>query len=125
MSTLRILALVFGIIFVLVGFLGFVPAAVINGNLLGIFSVNFLHNIIHIVSGVLALLSAYKESLAKLFFQVFGIIYGIVTLLGFFMAGGMVFGMHMNLADNFLHLFLAVVFLYLGFFFKGKTLPKS
>lgn len=116
MSTLRIIAVIFGIVFIVVGILGFVPGITVGGHLLGIFSVDAMHNFVHIVSGIVALLAASKDTLSKLFFQVFGIIYGIVTVWGFLT--GNVLGMQMNMPDNILHLVIAVIALYLGFFFR-------
>jgi Domain of unknown function (DUF4383) len=50
------LALLFGIVFLLVGILGFVPAVTSNEMLLGIFHVNTAHNIVHLASGIVFLL---------------------------------------------------------------------
>ena len=50
----RTLAKVFGVVFVLVGILGFVPGITSGGHLLGIFEVDTTHNIIHLISGILA-----------------------------------------------------------------------
>ena len=53
-------AILFGLVFLLIGILGFVPAAThdVNGMpmLLGIFHVNFAHNIVHLASGAVFLL---------------------------------------------------------------------
>ncbi len=101
---------VLGVVFVLSGILGF-----FNHPVLGILEVNTLHNLIHIVSGILALYFAGKpESQAKTFAVVFGVVYGLVTILGFLL-GGNIFGLlHVNLADNLFHLILTVVFLAVG-----------
>jgi Domain of unknown function (DUF4383) len=112
------LAWVFGIVFILVGVLGFVPGVTSGGLLLGIFSVDTMHNSIHLLSGVLAILAAMGTGMyARLYFKVFGIIYALVTILGFVM-GGEVLGMMMNMADNLLHLIIAVVALWAGFGMK-------
>lgn len=116
--TLTKISVVFGVVFILIGILGFIPGITVNGLLLGIFSVNAMHNIVHLVTGVLALLVAKNVNYAKVFFIVFGIIYLIVALMGFFTTGGVVMGMTMNMADNLLHLVVALVALYLGFFYK-------
>lgn len=107
-------AIAFGVVFVLIGVLGFVPAAVDGSQLLGIFHINTLHNVIHLASGAAALLSAATHKTAKLYFAVFGIVYGLVTVLGF--ATHSLLGlMHLDLADNILHLVISLASLYLGF----------
>jgi hypothetical protein len=74
---------------------------------------------VHIASGVVALLAASKASLARWYFIIFGFIYAATAILGFAHNGDL-FGMHVNMADNFLHLFIAVVALFFGFTFKAK-----
>jgi len=112
--TLKCFAALFGLVFVVVGILGFVPALTPNGLLLNVFMVDNLHNIVHLGTGIIALLAATKEHLSRLFFQVFGIIYAVVAILGFFLKGNMML-MQMNAADNWLHLGIAIVALLLGF----------
>jgi hypothetical protein len=121
MSTSKI-AKVFGIILVLVGILGFVPGITNNGSLLGIFEVNTLHNIIHLLTGIFALVLA--KSSPKMFFKVFGVVYLIVTIVGF-VQGTTVLGLFgVNMADNVLHLAIAAFALWLGFMKKegGMTM---
>lgn len=108
---------ILGIVFLAIGVIGFV-----NNPLLGIFEVDALHNIIHILSGALALLAvSMGASAMRTFSRIFGIVYGLVAVLGF-VSGDNVLGLIMvNTADNVLHLVLAVVFLYLGFGYKEST----
>jgi len=50
-------AILVGLIFLLIGIVGFVPAITsANGMLLGIFHVNTAHNIVHLASGIVFLL---------------------------------------------------------------------
>ncbi len=109
-----------GIVFLLIGVLGFTPLAFESDGvkkLLGLFQVDAVHNIVHILSGLVFLAAAQKERLARTAFQVFGIVYALVTLIGFLVGdGGSVLGLfHVNMADNLLHLILTAAFLYLGF----------
>jgi len=109
------LAMVFGVVLVAVGLLGFVPGVTTDGMLLGIFEVDALHNIIHIATGLAALAAAYGMYSTRLFFQVFGVVYALVAVVGF-VQGHTVLGLIMtNMADHVLHLVLAAAFLYLGF----------
>ncbi len=120
------LAKLFGVIVLLVGILGFVPGVTSNGHLLGIFEVNTLHNIIHLASGILALAASMSSAKAsRMFFQVFGVVYGLVTVVGF-VQGNTVLGLiGVNLADNLLHLAISAFALYAGFMMKPKSMPMA
>lgn len=103
---------ILGWVFIVIGLLGF-----FNNPILGIFPVNGLHNIIHLLTGVLALVAASKgEEASVMFSKIFGVVYALVTVLGFLTPGfinGLLNGA--STADNLLHLVLAVVFLYAGY----------
>lgn len=115
------LAWVFGGILALVGVLGFVPGVTSGGMLLGIFEVDTLHNVIHLATGLAALAAAYGLYSTRLFFQVFGVVYAIVAVVGF-IQGDTVLGLiTTNMADHALHLLLAAVFLYVGFMMKEES----
>ncbi|MEK7579399.1 MAG: DUF4383 domain-containing protein [Patescibacteria group bacterium] len=106
-----------GIVLLVIGILGFIPGiTTTDGYLLGIFHVDGLHNIIHIITGLIGLIvSAKSERAQRLFFQIFGWIYLVVTILGF-LGSGMVLGLFVaNVADNILHLVIAVLSLWLGY----------
>ena len=109
--------MLFGIVFLAVGILGFVPGVTINDMLLGIFMVNKVHSIVHIASGAIFLIASMAGAgAARLWFQLFGIIYAIVAVLGFMNPNGMLFGMMSNNpADTWLHVVLAVAMLGIGF----------
>lgn len=114
------LAWVFGIVFLAVGVLGFVPALTPGGYLLGLFMVDPLHNVIHIASGLLALGAVLMGNYARLYFQVFGVVYAVVAVVGF-LQGDTVLGLIMtNMADHVLHLVIAVVALWVGFGMKDR-----
>ena len=110
----------FGVVFLAIGIAGFMPNFAHNGLLFGHFEVNGMHNAVHLISGAIALFAATKASYARLYFQVFGVLYAIVAVLGFVYAGNILM-MHFNLADNYLHLVIAVVALYLGFLCKRQS----
>jgi hypothetical protein len=114
---LKTAAKVFGIIFVIIGILGFIPGITSEGHLLGIFHVNTLHDMIHLASGIIAIgagMSGTKAS--RMYFQIFGVVYGLVTVLGFIAGNGEILGVIANnLADNLLHVLISGSALYLGF----------
>ena len=65
------------------GILGFVPQITPDGHLLGIFHVNTAHNLVHIVSGIIALMAGLAaEHTSRLYFRWFGVVYGLVALIG-------------------------------------------
>lgn len=118
-------ALVWGVVFVLVGIAGFIPGITSTDDmgmkvLLGLFMVNGIHNIVHLLTGAAALASANSEKTARLYFQIFGVVYGLVTIIGFIVGSGhYVLGLiPVNTADNFLHLAIMLVTLYLGFGYR-------
>lgn len=123
---LQKLALTFGIILTAVGVLGFVPGITSDGTLLGIFEVDVLHNIIHLLSGLLALGAARGMGLSpRRYFQVFGVVYAVVTIAGF-LQGETVLGLiGVNMADNVLHLAIAAVALYAGFGMKDSVVDMN
>jgi len=125
---LKKLSWLIAIVFIAVGVLGFVPGVTVAGRLFGVFEVDTLHNIIHIVSGLAFLWAAMSaEKTARMVFQVFGVVYAIVAVVGL-IQGGTVLGLiSTNMADHLLHVVLAVVILYIGFGMKGekKMMPES
>src|SRR5205823_540379 len=101
--------MLFGIVFLAVGILGFVPGITKDDMLLGIFMVNSKHSIVHIASGAVFLIASMSGAgAARLWFQIFGIVYAIVAVLGFMNPNGMLLGMiSNNPADTWLHVVLA------------------
>ncbi len=110
----------FGITFIAAGVLGFIPNPLVAAD--GIFAVNFMHNLVHVLTGSVFLFGALKsERIARLTTQGVGIAYVGVTILGFLMQGEMLLGLiHINDADKWLHLGLAVVILAAGFGVPGE-----
>ena len=119
------LAIAAGIIFILAGAAGFVPALCPSGLLFGLFAVTEMHNIVHIATGVLALLLAFGGGTsARVFFCIAGVVYAVVAVLGFMhVQGGPVGMLGMNTADNYLHAVLAVIGLWIGFFMHRSVMP--
>jgi Domain of unknown function (DUF4383) len=110
-------AILFGVVFLLVGILGFVPSITKDEMLLGIFHVNFAHNVVHLASGAVFLLCGMAGAgPSRMFFKIFGIVYALVAVLGFYYGDNAILGIiSNNSADTWLHIVLAVVMLFLGF----------
>lgn len=119
---LQKILVVFGFIFLAIGILGFIPAAAPNGMLLGLFHVNVVHNLIHLLTGIVALFVGYSNygyDTPRMFFKIFGIIYALVAVLGIWYGDSPILGVVANnMADVILHFVIAAVSLYLGFIYK-------
>ena len=124
----KTVAFVFGVVFLLIGILGFVPALTPNMSLLGLFMVNPLHSIVHLLFGVLGIAAALTGT-EVLYNRAAGIIYFVLGILGFFSAlapGGMLLGLVMiNRADNFLHLVIGLVLAGVGFLAVQTRRPAA
>jgi hypothetical protein len=108
---------ILGLIFIAIGLLGFVPGLVVNSHLFGIFMVSTVHNMVHLLSGLVLLAVGVRasEPAARKTALAFGVIYGLVTLWGFLFPNQQVLGMfHVNMADNILHLLIAVSAILVG-----------
>lgn len=123
----KTLAMIFGVVFVLVGLLGFV-----NMPILGLFEVNVLHNLVHIILGIILIAGSrsMNPKAAVSSMKTVGIIYLIVAVLGFVLVpvSGKLLGLvQMNAADNWLHLVLGVVLLIASMSVKSemKSSPMS
>lgn len=117
----RLVATIFGAVYLLVGLLGFAFTggvgfiATEGGLLLGIFEVNPLHNIAHLLIGA-ALLFAGLASVraAKAVNTTVGAVYLLLGIVGFFLVGTSANILALNVPDHFLHLGSAIVLLAVG-----------
>ncbi len=130
----RTVALLFGIVFLAVGILGFVPATAEpathegltmtqnSAMLLGLFPVNLLHNVVHILFGLWGL-AAYRSVGGSIgYFRAVAVIYALLTVLGLLPQTNTLFGLvplHGN--DVWLHAVLAIVAAYFGFMHRETT----
>ena len=108
------IAMIFGWIFLIIGILGFIPNPIVGEG--GLFHADLNHNIVHILSGIIFLWVAYGAAAkSAMLLKVFGIVYLLVAILGFFMGEGSILGLiEVNAADNWLHLVLGLVFIWAG-----------
>ena len=119
MDSFKVLAFLFGLGFLAIGYAGYSPTYLTEEGLFGYFEVDSMHNIFHIVCGAFALFAAFNSGLAKLYFEVIGIVFLAVAALGFIFDGNL-YIMHANMADNIFNLSVAVVALYMGFLHKSQ-----
>lgn len=122
------MAMVFGVVFVLVGLSGFFPSpppmhapplSVEHGHglALGLFPINTLHNIVHLFFGVLGIAAARGVLVgARSYFQMVAAIYALLAVLGLIPATQTTFGLIPIWGyDVWLHAGLAAVAAYFGF----------
>ena len=105
------ITIVFGLTFVLVGVLGFIPNPLVSAN--GLFEVNAMHNVVHLLTGAAFLFGGLVlESKEDITLKTVTAAYFGVALLGFLTSGNTLLGLvHINEADRWLHLGLAVAML--------------
>jgi hypothetical protein len=117
-SLAQTLAWLFGIVFLLVGILGFIPGITqdapgsfagesSDGSLLGIFQVSVLHNLAHLAFAV-GILAARKHATALTYLLVGGLAYAGLFVLGIL---GAMDWLPADDTDDWLHLGLAVLLL--------------
>lgn len=121
------IANLFGIVFILVGLLGF-----FNNPILGIFAAGTIHSIVHLLSGIalLAFANSKNPGSAAMGLKIVGIVYLLVTILGFIMIGSnesvnLLGLIDVNHADNWLHLVLSLVMIWAGFSGGKKMMMSS
>lgn len=126
----RTFALIYGIVFALVGVAGFIPGLVTPhdaaehelavqqnaGDLLGLFPVNILHNLVHIAFGVWGLAVYRNTSAAIGYARIVAIVYAVFVIMGFIPRLDTVLGLvPLYGNDIWLHALLAAVAAYFGF----------
>lgn len=119
-STAQLVAMVFGIVFIVVALLGFFTSGMSMDadpatapKLLGIFPVNLLHNLVHLLFGVWGVMAARSHPASRSYCIGAGAIYALLAVLGWFVPNG--FGLvPIGGADVWLHVLLAAVLLAVG-----------
>jgi len=125
---LRTAALVYGAVVLLVGIAGFIPGITSNydhlefagheshAELLGIFQVSILHNIVPLLFGVIGLAVARKATASAAYLAGGGLVYLLLWAYGLAVGHGSDANfVPLNTADNWLHLVLGLTMLGLGF----------
>ncbi|WP_433393475.1 DUF4383 domain-containing protein [Micromonospora sp. KLBMP9576] len=126
-APVRRAATVVSVLFLLIGVLGFVPGVTSDfgdlrfagheseARLLGLFQVSVLHNIVHLLFGVVGLALARTISGARTFLVGGGAIYLVLWLYGLVIDHDSEANfIPLNTADNWLHLFLGLGMIALG-----------
>lgn len=123
-------AFVFGIVFLLVGIVGFIPGLTTAhshpdvevttglGLALGLFPVNILHNVVHLLFGAWGLAASRSVGGAVLYAKVVAVSYALLTVMGLISAAKLytTFGLiPLYGHDIWLHAVLALAGAYFGF----------
>ena len=120
---MRTWAIIFGIFFLLLGILGFIPAWFVQGLLLSLFETGMWLNILYLVTGVFGLfVSLFSRRVMRLYFQAFGIFYAIIGIGGFiFLHREKLFFLANNSNNTWLSILTAAIALILGFGYRSKN----
>ena len=130
--------MIFGVVFLIVGAGGFIPGLTTMDHMghpadagvtmrtmfgyeLGMFPVNVLHNIVHLLFGVWGLMAARSLGGARGYFRAVAVIYAVLTVMGLIEGLQTTFGLiPLYGADVGLHALLAVVAAYFGFMHRDS-----
>lgn len=133
---IRYFALIYGIVFLVVGIAGFVPGLVMPfetghpeltmdsgaGRLFGLFPVNVLHNLVHVAFGVWGLVAWRSVSGSITYARAVAVIYAILVVMGLIPGLETTFGLiPLYGHDVWLHAVLAGVAAYFGFMARADT----
>jgi len=117
----RLLGVIVGAVYILIGILGFTVTSGVGffspqgGLLLGIFEVNILHNVAHVVIGAALLIAGLSNArAARTVNSVVGAAYLVLGLAGLFLVGTALNVLALNVADNVLHFGSAAILLAVG-----------
>lgn len=128
----QVYVMALGAVLVLVGIIGFlvepsfgVGDSAERGTLI-LFDINGWHNVVHLLSGIIGLAMVGTAAKARLFAIGYGVVYVLVTILGFAVGdGGLLLSIiPINTADNLLHLAIAVTGIAVGLASPATDAPR-
>ena len=135
-STVQSAALLAGTLFLAVGILGFVPGITTHygdlsfaghdsgAKLFGIFQTSILHNVVHLLFGLIGIAMARSWEGARTFLIAGGTIYLVLFVYGLLAHGSSGWNfIPVNSADNVLHAALGVVMIALGLVLGREPIP--
>ena len=138
--TVKTFAFVAGIVYLAVGVLGFVPALVtpppesaptvgvtaFHGYLLGLFPINFMHNLVHLAIGAWGLAAARAVGGARAYAKSLAVIYGALAVMGLIPGLNTMFGLvPIHGHDVWLHAGTALIAAYFGWVVKGANVASA
>ena len=129
-------ALILGIIYVLIGIAGFMPALIqppkagepalsiasLHGDLFGLFPVNVLHTLIHLAVGIWGMIAARSVGASVMYSRTLAVIFGVLTIMGLIPGLKTVYGLiPLYSHDLWLHALTAIVAAYFGFYIRERA----
>jgi hypothetical protein len=120
----KTIATILGVVFILVGLVGFAAPGLLGAHL------SPAHNVIHLVSGAIALYLGLKGSLSatKMFCLIFGAVYLLLGVVGFAVGTGadrmfqVIAGtLELGTMDHIIHVVLGLIFLVGGLMTKADA----
>jgi len=135
----RYFSLVLGIVFLLIGIAGFIPGLLQTpehaadvavtesfGRLMGLFPVNALHNIVHIIFGIWGIAAYRSYSGARGYSRAVAIIYAVLAIMGIIPGLNTTFGLiPLYGHDIWLHALIAIAAAYFGFVATDREVGRS
>ncbi len=118
-AMVQTVSLVFGVVYLAVGILGFLPFlggsyTQTSTNLLGIFPINLLHNLVHAIIGIAGIAGAASLASARTFCQVVGVVLLLLGVVGIFLPEPLGL-LNIGGVDIALHLVTGGILAYFGF----------
>ena len=127
-------ARIIGVMFLLVGLLGFIPGLVSPGSpggtlvttafgyLFGLFPVNAIHNVVHLGIGLWGLVAARTSQGSVSFSRALTILYGTLAVMGLIPTLDTMFGLAPLFGhDIWLHAMTALAAAYYGYYWRPAT----
>jgi hypothetical protein len=136
----RNFALIFGIVYALVGVLGFIPGVTASppagapglavdagyGYLLGLFPINALHNVVHAAVGLAGIAASARAASARAYARALAVVFAILTVMGLFPGLDTTFGLIPLFGhDVWLHALTAAGAGYFGFAARPAERPAA
>ena len=123
----KTIATLLGVVFILVGLLGFVMPGLLGAHL------DPAHNVVHLVTGAAALYLGLKGSLsaAKMFCLIFGAVYLLLGVVGFVAGDGpermldLANVLHFGTVDHIIHILLGGIFIIGGLMTGGPAIAST
>jgi hypothetical protein len=122
MTTVQRVAQIFGIVFILVAIAGFLATGMGNMEadparapvLVGLFPVNVLHNVVHLLLGIWGVAASRSFGGARSYARIAGVLYLLLAVVGYFVPNGFGF-VPLGGNDVWLHGVLGLVLAVVGF----------
>ena len=135
----RTFAMVWGIVFLMIAATSLIPGLLqspapndpnlavdaMHGRALGLFPVNLLHTLVHVIFGVWGLLASRRLGSAKNYARITAVIYTVFVVMGLIPGMDTTFGLvplHSN--DVWLHVLLAAPAAYFGFIHRDNAADR-